>query len=235
MAATKSLPNFSAHHDIGILSTSGITNHQQAAVVVVAGTLLTPPYFGMDLSVGMEGDDLWDGFDFDSTKDIDWGAMDMTEEECLAINFPTGLVGKCGSFESINSTDMNNTLQQKSGKRPLSVKEDEQLDKAAKHECFSRILVTTRAASSHWDGNQKVATGFRCPNPSTLISQSPDLLAVTELRKTISMKLLGAMNQGDMDRLALLIHDYCDDYCELVTTCPLVHSIPSILPHSYQT
>ena len=172
-------------------------------------------------------DDLWDGFDFDSTKDIDWGAMDMTEEECLAISFPTGLVGKCGSFESDTSTGMDtlqptHNEQQKPGKRPLSVKEDEQLDKATKHECFSRILATTRAATSHWDGDQNI--GSRCPLAPTLTIPTPDLLAITELRKTISMKLLGAMNQGDMDRLAILIHDYCDDYCELVTP-PLLHSL----------
>ena len=176
---------------------------------------------GMDGMMGGDSD-LWDGFDFDTTKDIDWGAMDMTEEECLAINFPTGVVGKCGSFESVTSTEMDtlflhNNEQQKTGKRRLSVKEDEQLDKTSKHECFNRILATTRAASSHWDGDQKVATGFCCPYASTLTLHSPDLIAITELRKTISMKLLGALNQGDMDRLALLIHDYCDDYCELVS------------------
>jgi hypothetical protein len=234
----------------------------------------------------MSFEDIFDDFDFDASKDIDWAALETSENDAMAIDFPQRAAGQkrrvslqgdpdaaaaaaAATAAAGGSGSSSGSVGSGSSSNSSSSSSHHGATKQMKYESFDRIAATTRAtflvdapgrapsisssASSSssskggWARATAAAHGEACrtasvPNAavnssSTIVlsnmsgksvgsvqSDGPgggadsqgtlnDAGVVADVHKTAAMKFLGTLNQGDMDRLALVLHDNFEDEC----------------------
>lgn len=133
---------------------------------------------------------IYDGCEFDENKNIDWDALDITEELALQISGP---VPACGVDQSMSK------------KHPRLEDEGENENiKFMRFGSLGRIIASSVAAST-----PPVSFYF-----SASIAPRADNL---QARKEIAEKFISAFNFGDMGRLAVLVRELCDETCLLIT------------------
>lgn len=133
---------------------------------------------------------IYDGCEFDENKNVDWDALDITEELALQISGP------------IPESGLEQSLTRKHAR--LEDEEENENIKFMRFGSLGRIIASSVAAST-----PPVSFYF----PASIVPRSNNLQA----RKEIAEKFIAAFNFGDMGRLAVLVRELCDETCLLIT------------------
>lgn len=149
----------------------------------------------------MEGsDDIYEGCEFDKEKDIDWDALDITEELALQIGVPAQLLG---SF---------NEPSKKIPRIDRHDDDDEEEDESIK---FCRVGSLGRIIKSSFKASTPPGTFF-VNKPTQTSSLQNDQLRCDYIKRTTT-KFMEVFNSSDMDSLALLVRELCAETCLLIT------------------
>ena len=137
-----------------------------------------------------EQNNIYDGCEFDENKNVDWDALETTEELALQISGP---IPACGVDQSMSK------------KHPrLEDEGDNENIKFMRFGSLGRIIASSVAAST-----PPVSFYY-----SASIAPRSDN---SQARKEIAEKFISAFNFGDMGRLAILVRELCDETCLLIT------------------
>lgn len=151
---------------------------------------------------------LCEGQDFNEFQninwdEIDWDALDISEEIALQVGEPMATSPIFGS----------NKPSRKHQRDRIEDCEDDDQIKFMRFGSLGRIIASSVVAST-----PAVSSKGKLPYP--LIS-CPENTERGELMKFTAVKLINAFNLGDLGRLALLVRELCDESCSLIT--PDVH------------
>ena len=141
---------------------------------------------------------IYDGCEFDENQNVDWDALEITEELALQIGGPSQLLG---------------SFHESSRKNPRDGRHEEEDEnesiKFMRFGSLGRIIASSVVASTP-------PGTFYMSKPIQTSSVQNDLLRCEYIKKT-TIKFIDAFNFGDMGRLALLVRELCAETCLLIT------------------
>ena len=146
---------------------------------------------------------IYDGCEFDENQNVDWDALEMTEELALRIGGPI-LTPTSPSIEGIKESSRKQC-------RDFRFEDDDEGEniKFMRFGSLGRIIASSVVAST------PSAVSFA--EQSSVVAEPRDDAQRSEKIKCTSARFIAAFNLGDMDRLALLVRELCDEVCLLVT------------------
>ena len=144
---------------------------------------------------------IYDGCEFDENQNIDWDALEITEELALQIGGPIIASPTLGGMD-------NSSRKHYRDSRFEDDDESENI-KFMRFGSLGRIIASAVVAST-----PPPSSGAKIPFMPAL---PPDDAQRREAIKTTAIRFIDAFNLGDMGRLALLVRELCDESCLLFT------------------
>ena len=143
---------------------------------------------------------IYDGCEFDENQNIDWDALEITEELALQIGGPI--------ITSPTLGGMNNSS--KKHLRDVRCEDDDESEniKFMRFGSLGRIIASSVVASTPPASSESKVPLFVSP---------PDDAQRRDAIKFTASRFIAAFNIGDMGRLALLVRELCDESCLLIT------------------
>lgn len=141
---------------------------------------------------------IYDGCEFDENQNIDWDALEITEELALQIGGPIPGLGSIYESSKKHSRETSNLDD-----------EDNDNIKFMRFGSLGRIIASSFAASTP-------PVSFYAGALSQQVSLANDVQR-SETIKNITVKFINSFNFGDMGRLALLVREICEENCLLLT------------------
>lgn len=156
----------------------------------------------MDIYIGLcnmnAENNIYDGCEFDENQNVDWDALEITEELALQIGGPIPALGSVYDPSRKHCRESSN----------VDDEENENI-KFMRFGSLGRIIASSFAASTP-------PVSFYAGALSQQVSSVNDAQR-SESRKHTTVKFVNSFNFGDMGRLALLVRDLCEENCLLLT------------------
>ena len=158
---------------------------------------------------------IYDGCEFDENQNIDWDALEITEELALQIGGPS-LASPTHNLKEKDKEivkGVSGLKESKKHNRDFRFEEEDETEeseniKFMRFGSLGRIIASSVVAST-----PPASSDVKLPYSFSAPDDAQRCLAI----KCIATRFIDAFNLGDMGRLALLVRELCDESCLLVT------------------